>query len=165
MLIRLALAVAIQASNPSVPSETARTYATWVTHEAEEHHLDPWIFQAIIHRETRWTPGLTRHEVDGSCSVGLGQINVPCNNPRAKKLLDPHENIKRMADFLDGAKRECRTDCVNLGWLRAYNPGSHDYFVAIRDDVRRHHAQSRKSALLPVPARMHVAEMPREEGR
>ena len=142
MLAKLALllSLAIQASNPKVQPREARLYARWVLREAAAQHADPWVFQAIIARETRWTPTEVRHETDGSCSVGLGQINVDCAPRIVAPLLDPRTNIRRVGAVLAHLKSSCRHDCQDLGWLRAYNPGSAAYFEAVLAAVQRYHA-------------------------
>jgi hypothetical protein len=142
MLLELALMAAIHKTNPELPSSTTRQYAQWVLAEAKKTSLDPWLFQALIHRESRWHPTVVRHERDGSCSVGLGQINGPCKPAVVAPMLDPHANIQRMGAFLSGARDRCRTDCGDLGWLRAYNPGDQVYLQAIKKAVANYHGET-----------------------
>lgn len=158
----LALTVAIQTTNHHVPRSTARTYARWVAQESRAHHLDPWVFLAIVRRETQWVPAAIRHENDGTCSVGLGQINVPCVPQRVAPLIDPHRNIQRMGQFLEQLKTTCRVNCKNLGWLRGYNPRSLDYFEAVRDSVLTYDAHDSQPALQRVPTRMHPSRVLRQ---
>jgi hypothetical protein len=164
MLMEVLLALAIRQVNPSLPDDRTYRYAAWVLRDAKNHNLDPWIYVAIAGRETRWTTGITRYEFDGSCSVGLGQINVPCNSPDLVPLLDARSNIRRMGVFFDRIRKECRHDCTDLGWLRAYNPGDHVYFAAVRDAVRTYDAKASQSAVLRVPPRVHTSKLPRQEG-
>lgn len=159
MLVEIALSLAIRHSNPSISETTANTYAQWVVEEATTRELDPWIFQAIVHQETRWTPGLVRHETNGSCSVGLGQINGKCDIASVTPLKDPHANIKRMGAVLTYFRSTCRSKCEDLGWLRAYNPGSPAYFAEIREAIRKYHAQNGQSAVLRLSAGVHAPGM------
>lgn len=154
MLTALVLAQAIQHTNPALSKETARQYASYVLTASKKHSLDPWIFQSIISRETRWQSVLVRREADGSCSVGLGQINGRCTEAVMAPLRDPRVNIFRMGTFLAHLRSTCRTDCQDLGWLRRYNPGSAAYLAAIQEAVRTHHAQDGQSAVLRVPAQV-----------
>ena len=162
MLSSLVLALAIRASNPAVSPDRAQVYAKWVQHEAARRHLDPWLFQAIIDRETRWTPQAIRHESDGSCSVGLGQINGSCVESNTSALLDPHINIERMGLMLSRMRSSCRHDCEHLGWARAYNPGSPAYFEAVRKAVDAYHGQSPEPVVHRVRTEMPVPKLPRE---
>ena len=152
----LALVLAIQSTNPLLSTQTVRRYATWVAKEAEAHSLDPWLFPAIVRRETHWSTLEVRHESDGTCSVGLGQINGPCTRQAVLPMLDPHKNIRRMAEYLAHFRATCRTDCGDLGWLRAYNPGSPSYFEAVREAVHQYHAQAPQPAVRRVRPRLHT---------
>lgn len=127
MLEQLALILEIQISNPKLPAERAREYADWVLEEASKRSLDPWIFHAIFHTETRWKAGIVVHEKDGTCSVGLGGANVPCRSPQVQVLRDPHRNIQWVGTFLTRIRNACHHNCSGLGWLRAYNGGNRDY--------------------------------------
>src|ERR1700727_1702240 len=165
LMISVLLAAAIQHSNPRLPPQDRAHYASWVQEEASAHSLDPWIFHALINRETRWTATAVRHERDGSCSVGLGQINVHCTASAMQPLLDPHANLRRMGSFLARIRSACRRDCDNLGWLRAYNPGNAEYLSAVQADVRKHHAEDGQQAVRRVRAvvyapgvRLHAAD-------
>lgn len=127
MLNVLALALEIQQTNPKLPEEVRNQYAAWVVEEAESRDLDPWIFHGIIHTETRWKAGIIVHEQNGTCSIGLGGINVTCDSKRAKELRNPRENLKAMGSFLSTIRGRCAHHCAGLGWLRAYNGGDRDY--------------------------------------
>src|ERR1039458_4096639 len=137
----LSLALAIQGSNSHIPPATVTLYATQAEHIAKARHLDPWLLEALVERETRWTATAVRHEANGSCSAGLGQINGPCRAGFIQPLLDPRVNLLRTARFLVHLRDGCRTACQALGWLRGYNPGSPGYLEAIREAVKKHHAQ------------------------
>ena len=159
MLNALLLSAAIQASNPSLPPQRRDKFTNWVLEEARERNLDPWVFQAIIHQETRWTATAVRREHDGSCSVGLGQINTRCGSEEVATLLNPHNNIKRMGKFLSRIRRACRRDCAGLGWLRAYNPGDAAYLAAVQAAVRSAHAQDGQRIVQGARAPVHVSRM------
>lgn len=137
------IAMAIHSINPVLPDATVRDYAATVVEQADRHALDPWLIVEIVHRETHWIPTLpVRHEHDGSCSVGLGQINVPCG-PQMAPLLEPHANLRRTASVLDKLRGHCMKDCGGLGWVRAYNPGSKVYGPAIVAAVKARHPEPR----------------------
>jgi len=136
--ILLTVAIAIHSINPALPEPTAREYAAEVVRQGD---LDPWLLVEIIHRETHWIPDLVRHEQDGSCSVGLGQINGSCLQAFVTPLLDPHANIRRVADVLRWLRGHCRTRCEALGWVRSYNPGSRTYGAAIIKAVQKRHGK------------------------
>jgi hypothetical protein len=161
MLVEAALVLAIQHTNPEVPRRRARQYATRIQAEAKTYDLDPWVFVAIIDRETRWVPRLVRHEADGSYSVGLGQINVH-STKEVRPLRQGRTNIARMGWFLNHIRATCRSDCEDLGWLRAYNPGSAVYFTAVREQVRTYRAQAGQPVVLRLQAGVHVSEVQRQ---
>lgn len=157
MLVEAALALEIHRINPSVSQQKSVVYAHWVMEEAEPRGIDPWIFHSLIYQESRWTPSVVAHEKNGSCSVGLGQINVSCNSPQVALLKQPRENLRRMGSFLGKLKTGCKERCEELGWLRGYNPGSPQYLVEIRKRVDENHARYRESTLREVPARVLLA--------
>lgn len=166
MLIEAALATAIQHSNPAVTEPRASQYASWVAEAALKNHTDPWIFIAIINRETGWNPELVRRESNGTCSVGLGQINSlgPCTTDHIATYTDPHANIERMGKLFYIFHETCREDCGDMHWLRRYNPGSPAYLAAIIQAVKNYHAQTGEPVVLPVPAPVHVAGVSRPSG-
>lgn len=165
MLTELALALAIQKTNPKIPEATAQKYALWVLEESEKNDLDPWLFQALIHRETRWTAQAVRHESNGTCSVGLGQINGKCDEKVMAPLRDPRRNLHRMGELLVHMREVCTRKCQDLGWLRAYNPGSPAYLRAIQEAVKQYHAHYDQPAVLCVSPGMCLAWMSGEGGR
>lgn len=158
MLIEAALAVEIQRTNPALNEEVRRQYAHWVVEEATARDLDPWIFHGIIHTETRWKAGIVVHEHDGSCSVGLGGINVrQCDSPRAAELRDPQKNIQAMGSFLSTIRHRCAHHCDGLGWLRAYNGGDRLYVPKkVGPIVDRCRAAYQQPPVREVQARMHT---------
>lgn len=161
--IGLALAMEIQRYNPALPEVTRLQYAEWVVEEAESKGLDPWVFHGIIATESRWAYYAFRRENDGSCSVGLGQINVKCTSPRAKSLKDPHENIKTMGSFLSTLKATCAHHCDGLGWLKRYNPGDSAYVPKkVEPIVQRCHVEHPKPALRAIQTRLHASRMCRD---
>lgn len=128
MLIEAALAMEIQRTNPKLDDKVSQKYARLVVEEATARDLDPWVFHGIIHTETRWKAGIIVHEHDGTCSIGLGGINVKkCDSPRARELRDPQRNIQAMGSFLSTIRARCAHHCDGLGWLRAYNGGDREY--------------------------------------
>lgn len=164
MLIEAALAVEIHRTNPALNDETRVQYASWVVEEATARDLDPWVFHAIIHVETRWKAGIVVHEHDGTCSVGLGGINVACDSSRAKDLRDPHANIQAVGVFLTRIRRRCAyrwcSDHNGLGWLRMYN-GGQDYVTRLVGPIveRCHAAYPAQSIVGEVQAEVHVPEL------
>src|SRR6266404_7552652 len=133
----IALALAISASNPGVSLTLATSYSTVLVTEARKNELDPWLPYAIIRHESRWSANVLRQETDGSCSVGLGQINVPgCDPARMAPLRDPAENIRRTTKLLHLMKMLCpkvwrKKKCVQGGWIGLYNPGDSFYSKTI----------------------------------
>jgi hypothetical protein len=136
LLLRVALA--IHQINPALPQAQARDFAAEVVSLGDRQALDPWLLVEVVRTETRWTPGLVRHEHDGSCSVGLAQINVDCDS--TAPLLEPHANLRQAAKTLASLRRTCKRSCGGGLWLRGYNPGSSTYAPAILAAVKRRHA-------------------------
>jgi hypothetical protein len=137
MIDVLALVAAIRDVNPALTPDTAKDYAAWVVEASQQSDIDPWVFHAIIKHETKWTASGIRHENDGSCSIGLGQINVGnCRSSKVKTLLDPHYNLLLMGEFLYYVKGFCRRNCSKLNWLRAYNPGDPRYVSMVESHIR-----------------------------
>jgi hypothetical protein len=139
MPLLLAVALAIHQINPALPDTTVREYAGAVVAQADAQALDPWLLVEIVHRESHWIASLVRHENDGTCSVGLGQINGSCATPVVAPLLEPRTNIARTASVLAYLRSHCTHRCRALAWVRAYNPGSRGYASDIIGKVRRRH--------------------------
>jgi len=163
MLLEVALMMEIQRTNPKVPLATAQDYTRWVLEEAQEKDIDPWVFHAIIHIESRWSWWAFRKEQDGTCSVGLGQINVKCDSPKALELKDPHTNILAMGQFLGHLRKRCHQRCDNLNWVVPYNAGNPEYIGWVRKRVGDEHARYPQPSLPDLPAPVHVEGVLRKE--
>lgn len=103
-MLELALAAAIHTSNPRLPQETTRLYARKVMEESNRRKLDPWVFYAIIHVESRWISSVANwHEPNHSCSIGLGGILVSgCHRLLVQHLFNPVFNLHRSAEIQEG---------------------------------------------------------------
>jgi hypothetical protein len=163
MLLETALMMEIQRTNPKVPAETAQKYTWWVMDQAQVREIDPWVFHAIIHIESRWSWWALRREQDGTCSIGLGQINAKCDSPKAKELRDPKANIEAVGEFLGHLKDRCHLRCDNLNWVVPYNAGNPQYIGWVRKRVGDEHARYPQPALPDLPPRMHLEELRRDE--
>lgn len=136
---------AILFTNPGLSEPQALIYAQQVESQTTEQGVDPWLVDAIIERESKWRRTVFRREHDGSCSVGLGQINVRnCDPQKTDRLRDPLENIRRTTLQLAMIKKICpkvwkKNRCQGLGWVGLYNPGDRRYARAIQRsmEVRR----------------------------
>jgi hypothetical protein len=157
MLVETALMLEIQRTNPKVPEPQARKFASWVLEEADRNNLDPWLFHGIVYIESRWTPGVVRREEDGSCSIGLGQINVRrCEASKVQPLRDPRENLRRMGDFLSTIRDSCLKNCQGLKWLRFYNYNNKRYVTGLVGPVvDRCHAAYDEKDEQPSPEHVH----------
>jgi hypothetical protein len=163
MLLEAALTLEIQRTNPKVPTPTAQDYTRWVLEQAQERDIDPWVFHAIIHIESRWSYWAFRKEQDGTCSVGLGQINVKCDSPRAKELKDAHTNILAMGEFLGHLKDKCHQKCDNLRWVIPYNAGNPEYIGWVRKRVGDEHARYPQPPLPDLQTGVYVEGLWRNE--
>ena len=100
---------------------------------AAQEKVDPRLVEAIIFNESRWVAGAFHAESNGTCSVGLGQINVvDCDPAKMAALRDPVVNIRRVAAHLAAIKKFCPKvrpykKCVRRGWIGLYNPGDPTY--------------------------------------
>ena len=140
MSLALQLALAIQTANHSLPARQARRLAAVVMEQSAERQLDPWLLYELVYRESRWTPTALRREWDGTCSVGLGQINVACDKDAIAPFFDPVVNLRKIGEYLEHFRKSCKQDCEGGLWLRGYNPGSSTYAPAILAAVaKRHH--------------------------
>lgn len=138
MQVEIAIALEIQRTNPKVSETMAQQYSAWVMEESVRNDLDPWLLHGIAHVESRWTAKAFRKERDGSCSVGLGQINVGnCEPGRVQTLKDPRENLRAMSDFLSTIRSTCRKNCEGLRWLRFYNYNNKQYVSGLVEPVIR----------------------------
>lgn len=131
------IALAIRFGHPDVSEEDATRYAVALQAEAEQNDFDPLTGVAIIHRESRFHPRAA--SPDGE-DFGLAQVRAryigackkdkdPKRRPSAAcqavkdSLLDPDENIRVMAQLIQGHRRLCRQKAGNAsfsGWLASY---------------------------------------------
>src|SRR4051812_24067478 len=105
-----------------MPLPEAHRYARLVQHEALAHDFDPFTAVAIVHFESRWSPGAI--SPDGE-DYGLGQIrarwlsacradedpvHAPSDACRAAKntLLVPEVNLKRMSTIITANRELCK---------------------------------------------------------
>ena len=104
--------------------------------------LPPGLLWAVVMEESRghvWALGTNRN---GSCDVGLAQINVPgCDPLRIIPLFEPSANLTRAARILRWSERSCRRrpwrrGCRHCRWGR-YNPGSPSWCGKVLDRWRR----------------------------
>lgn len=122
MLLELSLAMAIRATQPSLPQHLVTTYAKTVAEESRKNHIDPWIFFAIVKRESTWRSSVIGYEDEGSCWVGLGQIRVPgCSAEEVQKLRNPIYNLHRSAVLQHDAMRWSAKHRTGRHWLFLYN--------------------------------------------
>lgn len=165
MLIEAALVLEMQRTNPRVNTRTAHKYAEWVLEESTQHVLDPWLIFSLVYVESRWTAVVVRPEGDGSCSVGLGQMNVAtCDPIEIERLVDPRENLRRVGHRLALLRRVCKNDCEGIRWLRGYNPGSKSYVSKVEGVLARAHAEY-EPPLREVPTDLYASWMCREDDR
>lgn len=122
-----------------------KTLGPWmalVFSTATAAHVDPATLGAVVFLESRGQPHLVSKERNGSCSVGLGMVNVPdCDPVRISALQDPAFNLRTAALILRANQRWCRRhpsewrcragersfrgggalNCY-AGWTKAYAP-------------------------------------------
>jgi hypothetical protein len=139
MSLLLQLALAIGSTNHALPPRKVRELAAVVVEQASQGQLDPWLIYEIVYRESRWTPSALRREWDGTCSVGLGQINTRCDKGFIAPLFDPVVNLRKIGEYLVHFRKTCSHECENGMWLRGYNPGSSTYAPEILAKVSKHH--------------------------
>jgi hypothetical protein len=135
------IAAAIQLSQPSMPAETAKTYATVVQQEAKKRHFDPFSLVAIIHYESWWQPhavspggqdlGLAqiRYQYLGACRADADPVHKPSKKCAALKasLLNPVFNIRYASAHITRSREFCRRKVGRAtyhGWLSAWQ-GTH----------------------------------------
>lgn len=76
---------------------------------ATAEHVDPRTLAAIVFLESRGQPHLVSREKNGTCSVGLGMVNVPdCDLSKISALQDPAHNLRVAAKILHANQRWCR---------------------------------------------------------
>jgi hypothetical protein len=110
------------------------------------HHVDPDLIMAIAHVESRGQADIVKHESNGSCSVGLGGINVPgCDPVVVEHLKSPDANVRAIAVILDTNRTYCKEHpdneaCKRGGAIALYNPGDKGYLKrvhAARKQIRK----------------------------
>jgi hypothetical protein len=76
---------------------------------ASAERVDPRTLAAIVFLESKGQPHLVARERNGTCSVGLGQVNVPdCDPMKISSLHDPAYNLRVSAKILKANQRWCR---------------------------------------------------------
>lgn len=124
----------------------ALSLAALATDHGKAHHVDPDLIMAIAHVESRGQANIVRHESNGSCSVGLGGINVPtCDDAVVEHLKSPDANVKAIAVILDTGRTYCAAHpenvaCKRGGAIALYNPGDPGYakrVAAARRQIRK----------------------------
>ena len=138
MLRELAVIVAaIQVSEPNVPSDKAQVMAQALQSEAVEHDFDPLTGVAIIAHESRFNHkaispngedyGLAqiRARYIGECKKDRDPLRAPskgCQRVK-RRLLNPKENIRVMAELITQNRRFCRKKIGSASfarWLASY---------------------------------------------
>jgi hypothetical protein len=166
MILEAALALEIQRVNPRLPECTVDRYAQLVVDEAQKRGVDPWVVFALVTVESRWISSAMRYEGDGTCSVGLGQINVrDCASDRVEKLKNPYTNLRVVVGRLGYLQDFCKRDCAGLGWLRGYNPGSRRYVsFVVQAMTAREKYEDRESDVSEVHIEVYSSGMCRQDG-
>jgi len=123
----LALAIHLVAG---LPERQSRQYADLVHQATRDNEIDPWMVLGIIQTESRFHRSVVRHERDGTCSVGLMQVNIKdCSEALMAELQDPAVNIRRGVGIMLAGRRYCyvnRGKCPK-GPIGIYNPRSKEY--------------------------------------
>lgn len=147
MQLLQALALSVMLTNPGLNSTQAEGYSKALIERAKENNLDPWLMEALISKESRWIASALRREDDGSCSVGLGQINLTvCDPAKVAALQAPYENIRRTTRHLALARDICtkvrsEKKCSQNGWVGLYNPGNRTYASDVKRLMEEHRAR------------------------
>ncbi len=131
------IAAAILLSRPNVAPEDATRWAEVLQREAEEHDFDPFTGVAIIAKESGWHPEVVSQNQE---DYGLAQIRAryvgACKNDRdpldkpspacreeKRQLLDPEQNIVKMAELITRNRNFCRQKTGTAKfwqWLASY---------------------------------------------
>lgn len=107
---------------------------------------------AVVFVESRGQAGIVRHETNGSCSVGLGGVNVPdCDPVAVAHLQQAQANLRASAVILRAGRRWCAEHpghgvCRRSGAIGMYNPGDKAYRVKVRAAQRAIRSLMRASA-------------------
>lgn len=105
--------------------------------EAKAQGQDPWTMAAIVFTESRGNPSVVKHELDGSCSVGLAGINVPgCDEVAVEHLKLAQANLRAQAVILKKGAEWCRehpktAPCRRGGAVAQYNAGDKGYAARV----------------------------------
>ncbi len=148
MQLLQALALSILVTNPGLNPVQAEVYSKALVEQAEKNNLDPWLMEALISKESRWNAMALRREENGSCSVGLGQINlVVCDPVKVTWLQAPLENIRRTARHLAMGREICpkiksEKKCSQNAWVGLYNPGNRTYASDVLHLMEEHRARA-----------------------
>lgn len=92
----------------------------------------------VVYVESRGQAGVVRYETNGSCSVGLGGVNVPdCDPVAVLHLQSAQPNLRASAVILAAGRRWCaehpgHSVCRRSGAIGMYNPGDKAYRVKVR---------------------------------
>lgn len=93
----------------SLVLQVLRPWLALIVATASAEHVDERTLAAIVYLESKGQPYLVAHERNGTCSVGLGQVNVPdCDPARISELHDPEFNLRVSAKILRANQRWCR---------------------------------------------------------
>lgn len=147
MQLLQALALSVMLTNPGLNNTQAEIYSRWVLEFSNKNDLDPWLVEALISKESRWKATAVRRETNGSCSVGLGQINLTvCDPVKVTALQDPLYNIRRTAKHLALAREICpkikaEKKCSQGKWIGLYNPGNRTYASDVLHLMEEHRAR------------------------
>lgn len=158
MILEVALGLAIAKSQPSMPPHQVKQYSTVIAEESRKKHLDPWVFYAIVHSESRFVSSAINHNPNGDCAVGIAQILVKnCEKEKVAVLLDPVTNLRRSAFIQQAAMKWCKSHSCKHGWLMLYN-NSREYVSLVRNlakETRRDYFTN-KPAVVRAPRSMHA---------
>lgn len=126
------------------PSIYAATLALmpFILAEAKAVGIDPLKLAAVVHTESRGQAGVIRRETNGSCSVGLGGVNVPdCDQVAVDHLLQAQANLRAAAVILKRGEEWCHARptwavCRRGGPIAMYNPGDRAYPARVRATMK-----------------------------
>jgi hypothetical protein len=86
-----------------------RAWLPTISVEARHADVDELTLATIVAIESHGQAGLVSREKNGSCSVGLGMVNVPdCDPKKVAALRDPATNIRAAARTLSATMRWCK---------------------------------------------------------
>lgn len=89
-------------------AKVLKPWLALIVFTAHAEHVDARTLAAIVAIESHGQPHLVAHERNGTCSVGLGMVNVPdCSPARISALQDPAFNLRVAAKILRANQRWC----------------------------------------------------------